>query len=462
MKRTRAVAFHDASRRAFLQRAAAVSATGVAPWAINLAAIGEAAAQNATDYKALVCVFLYGGNDHANTLVPYDDASHAAYSRLRGGLATPRAAVAPTLLQPLASLPGGRQFALAPQLAPLKPVFDAGAMSVVLNVGTLVVPTTKAQYNARSVPLPPHLLSHNDQQSVWQAGAAEGASTGWGGRMADLVLSGNGQAIFTAVSVSGNAVFLSGRDAVQYQVTSNGSVAIDGIGSSLYGSSAAAQALRRLVTNAATSHVMQQAHTAVVQRSIDADAVLRTAVASSPTWSTPFPATNLAGQLAMVARMIAARDTLRAKRQVFFVGIGGFDTHDSLASVHSSLLQEVGDAIAAFYAATRQMGVAQQVTTFTASDFGRTLTSNGDGTDHGWGGYQFVVGDAVRGQSYVGKPPEMADNGPDDIGLGRLVPTTAVQQLAASLATWMGVSSSMLDTVVPGVRNFDGALPIFR
>ena len=465
MKTTRATNFHEATRREFLRRASAVSVTGVAaPWALNLAAIGEAAAQSAGDYKALVCVFLYGGNDHANTLVPYDDASYAAYARMRGGLGVARGALAPTVLQPAAPLADARQFALAPQLAPLKPIFDAGAMTVLLNVGTLVVPTTKAQYAARSVPLPPKLYSHNDQQSVWQAGAGEGATSGWGGRIGDLVVSGNGNATFTAVSVAGNAVYLTGRNIAQYQVSSSGSVAINGIGSSLYGSASAAQALRQLVTKLTSSHLMQQAHAQVTQRSIEADVVLRSALASSPTWSTPFPATNLAGQLSMVARMIAARDALTAKRQVFFVGIGGFDVHDSLLAVHSGLLQEVGDAIAAFYAATQQMGVSSQVTTFTASDFGRTLTSNGDGSDHGWGSFHFVVGDAVRGRSFIGKAPEMADNGPDDVGQGRLLPALSVQEFGASLATWMGVSSGNLATVVPGIGNFaNGAgLPVFR
>ncbi len=463
MKTTRPTSLQNASRRAFLERAAALSVTGAAPWAINLAAMGEAAAQNATDYKALVCVFLYGGNDHTNTLVAYDDASHAAYARLRGGLATARGAVASTLLQPTTPLPDGRLFALAPQLSPLKPIFDSGAMSVLLNVGALAAPTTKAQYAAKSVPLPPKLFSHNDQQSVWQSGLAEGANSGWGGRIGDLLVSNNGNATFTAVSVAGNAVYLSGNSVSLYQVSPLGSIAIDGLGSPLYESTAASQALRKIVSSTNSSHLMQQAHTAVVRRSIDADVTLRSAAASSPTWATPFPSTNLAGQLAMVARMIAARDALSVKRQVFFVGISGFDTHDSLLAYHSGLLQEVGDAIAAFYAATQQMGVSQQVTTFTASDFGRTITSNGDGSDHGWGSYHFVVGDAVRGRSFIGKAPEMADNGPDDVGQGRLLPALSVHEFGASLATWMGVGAGNLSTVVPGLGNFaTSGLPIFR
>ena len=202
-----------------MRRTGALSlAASATPWALSLAAMGEAAAATAGDYKALVCVFLNGGNDYANTLVAYDQASYSSYNNLRSGIALPRDSLGATLLTPGAALPNGRQYALAPTLSPLLPVFNAGALSVALNVGTLVQPTTKAQYTARSVPLPPKLFSHNDQQSYWQASAPEGAASGWGGRMGDLLASGNGNATFTCVSVSGNAVFLSGNTSSQYQV----------------------------------------------------------------------------------------------------------------------------------------------------------------------------------------------------------------------------------------------------
>jgi uncharacterized protein (DUF1501 family) len=444
-----------ASRREFLKRASAMSATGVAaPWALNLAAMGEAAAQSATDYKALVCVFLFGGNDHGNTVVPYDSATHASYATLRGGLATARAALAPTLLAPTVPLPDGRSYALAPELASIKPLFDAGRLGVLLNVGPLIQPTTKAQYNARSVPLPPKLFSHNDQQSVWQASNPEGALSGWGGRIGDLFAAGNGQATFTAVSVSGNAVYLSGTSAVQYQVTSNGSVPINGIGNTLYGSSAAAQALRALVGATPGANHLEREHARIVQRSIDANVTLTTALAGLTPLATVFPAGGLGAQLGMVARMIAARNTLGAKRQVFFVSIGGFDNHDNLLTDHPALLAQVGPALAAFDAATQELGVAQQVTAFTASDFGRTLASNGDGSDHGWGAFHFVQGGAVKGGRFFGQAPLPGNNGPDDVGQGRMLPTMAVDQLAATLATWMGVGASDLATVVPGIGNY--------
>ena len=445
------------SRRELLKRGSALSVAGAAaPWALNLAAISEAAALSATDYKALVCVFLYGGNDHGNTLVPYDAASHAQYTTLRGSLATARDTLTATQLVPSVALPDGRQYALAPSMLALKPVFDAGDLGVLLNIGPLMAPTTKAQYVARSVPLPPKLFSHNDQQSVWQASNPEGATSGWGGRIGDLFAAGNGNASFTAVSVAGNAVYLSGKSAVQYQVTANGSVAIAGIGGSLYGSAAASQALRNLITSGAASHLMAGEHVRVVQRSIDADVALRAALAQATPIATVFPATPLGAQLGMVARMIASRSALGAKRQVFFVSLGGFDHHDNLADLHPGLLAQVADAMAAFQnAINTDLKIPNEVTTFTASDFGRTLASNGDGSDHGWGSYHFAMGGAVSGQRFFGSAPQMGNDGPDDVGQGRMLPTMAVDQLAATLATWMGVSATDLASVVPGIGNFN-------
>ena len=447
--------YDDQSRRAFLKRSGALGIVGAAsPFMVNLAAIGEAAAAVNTDYKALVCIFMFGGNDYANTLPPYDQASYNAYQAQRSVLAYARADLAATALNPLTALPGGRQFALAPGLAPLLPVFDAGRMAPVLNVGTLMQPTTKAQYVARSVPLPPKLFSHNDQQSFWQASNPEGASSGWGGRIGDLMASGNGQSVFTAVSVTGNAVYLSGRSAVHYQVTSNGSVPINGIGNTLYGSTAAAQALRSLITSTPATNLFEREHARVVQRSVDADVALRSALGGIAPLTTAFPATGLGSQLSMVARMIAARNAVAAKRQVFFVGIGGFDTHDKLADNHPLLLTQIGGALAAFDAAMVELGTSQQVTAFTASDFGRTLSSNGDGSDHGWGSFHFVSGGAVRGRRFFGQAPLPGNNGPDDVGQGRMLPTMAVDQLAATLATWMGVTGTDLTTVVPGIGNY--------
>jgi uncharacterized protein (DUF1501 family) len=442
-------------RREFLKRASAVSMTGVAaPWALNLAAMGEAAAAAATDYKALVCVFLYGGNDYANTVVPYDLASHTAYKNQRAAIAIARDTLGGTVLNPTAALPGGRQYALAPELAPLVPLFDAGQMAVMLNVGALVQPTTKLQFTNKSAPLPPKLFSHNDQQSVWQSSSPEGSTSGWGGRMGDLFAAGNGNATFTCVSVAGNAVYLSGQSAVQYQVTTNGSVPLSALKTPLFGSQACSDALKKLVTAPGT-HLFEAEHARVMKRSIEADAELTSALAGTTALRTVFPTGNsLASQLAMVARMISARTALTAKRQVFFVSLGGFDTHDGVLTEHPILMATVGQALAAFQAATVELGVADSVTTFTASDFGRTLTTDGDGSDHGWGSMHFVLGGAVKGKAFYGAAPVIANNGPDDVGQGRLLPSMAVDQFGATLAKWFGVSDTDAVSVLPNIGNY--------
>jgi uncharacterized protein (DUF1501 family) len=445
----------NASRRAFMQRAGALSIAGVAtPWALNLAAIAEAAAAGATDYKALVCVFLYGGNDYANTLVPYDDASHALYLGQRASIALARDTLTATALSPTQPLADGRQYALAPELLPLVPIFDAGQMAVMLNLGTLVEPTSKAAYTARSVRLPPKLFSHNDQQSVWQSSAPEGSTSGWGGRIGDLFASGNGNATFSCVSAAGNAVYLAGNSAVQYQVSPSGSVPLAALKVPLSGSQACSDALRALVT-APRTHLFEAEHTRVMARAIDADAQLSAALAVTAPLATVFPPDNpLAAQLAMVARMISARSPLGAKRQVFFVSLGGFDTHDGIATDHPALMAQVGPALAAFHTATVELGVQGSVTSFTASDFGRTLTTDGDGSDHGWGSMHFVIGGAVKGKAFYGTPPVIANNGPDDVGQGRLLPSMAVDQFAATLATWFGVQDGELATVLPNIGHY--------
>ncbi|WIV96020.1 DUF1501 domain-containing protein [Kinneretia aquatilis] len=443
-------------RREFLRRASALGVAGAAaPWALNLAALGEAAAQTApSDYKALVCVFLYGGNDYGNTVIPYDAPSHTAYQTIRQTLAIPRDQLAATALTPRVALPDARQMALSPQMTRLKTIFDAGKLGVLLNVGPLVQPTTLAQYKAQSVPLPPKLFSHNDQQSVWQASNPEGAISGWGGRLGDQFLSANGNATFTCINVSGNAVFMAGQQAVQYQMSTSGAVAINGVTRPLYGSQACADALRSLIT-AERSHWMEQELNRVVSRSVNAQAIVASALNTLPALNTVFDTTNsLATQLQMVAKMIAARSSMGAKRQVFFVSIGGFDLHDFLPDQHPGLLRKVSEALGSFYDATVELGVANQVTAFTASDFGRTLSSNGDGSDHGWGSHHFVLGGAVKGGRFWGQAPVVAVNGPDDVGQGRLLPTSSVDQLGATLASWMGVPASDLSRVMPQIANY--------
>lgn len=448
----------NASRRAFLKRSAALGITGAAaPFALNMAAIGEAAAAVSSDYKALVCIFLYGGCDHANTVTPYDASTYDLYQRARPGLAHARDALTPTLLNPGVALPNGRQYALAPTLSPLLDVFNAGSLAVMLNVGTLVEPTTKAQYKAQSVRLPPKLFSHNDQQSFWQSSNPEGATSGWGGRIGDLFQAGNGSASLTCINVSGNAVLLSGRTTVQYAVSPAGPILLNN-GAAVFGSAAATTALKTIM-GGARAHLFEGEHARVAKRSIDLATQLNDVLAAAVPIATPFPNTPLANQLRMVARLIAVSGEagIGARRQVFFVSIGGFDLHDTLATRQPVLLDQVATAMRAFYDATVELRVSHQVTTFTASDFGRTLVPNNDGSDHAWGSTHFVMGSAVRGKAFYGRAPDFALNSDDDVGQGRYVPATSVDQYAATLASWFDVGNGDMPGVLPDIVNYDPA-----
>jgi uncharacterized protein (DUF1501 family) len=472
---------HEISRRAFLRRSAQLAITGTAlPTALNLAAIGEAAAFNATDYKALVCIFLYGGNDYANTVVPYDSARYGQYAQIRGdgrtdgtasGIALAYGDLAATVLKPKVALGGGVKYALHPKMTGVAGLFNSGRAALLLNVGPLVVPLTRAQYSSRSQPVPPKLFSHNDQQSVWQASAAEGAAAGWGGRMGDLALSSNARSMFTCMSITGNAVFLSGNSTIAYRIGASGAVKIRSVTSSVYQSAALKQTMSSLVQHAAGNHFMERAYAAITERSVGAEVAVSSALGSagadgaaySPFTPEMLSSNSLAGQLKMVARLIAARETLGAKRQVFFVSLGSFDHHDNLLTGHSTLLERLSQAVTAFQQSMVNLGVSNQVTAFTASDFGRTLTSNGDGSDHGWGSHHFVVGGAVKGKAFYGRvPPLSVTNSTTDandqwhVGSGRLLPSTSVDQYAATLARWFGVSESELPDVLPHLSNFGG------
>ena len=447
---------NTASRREFLKRSAALStvAATATPFALSLAAIGEAAAQTASDYKAIVCIFLNGGNDHANTVVPYDAGTWGDYNKLRSNIAYSREALAATKLVPTTPLPGGIEYALAPELAPLLPIFNAGKLAPLLNLGTLVEPTTRAQYLARSVRLPPKIGSHNDQSSYFQSSLAEGATSGWGGRLGDLFASGNGASTFTSIGVGGNAVFLAGKNTSQYQVSSSGVLPVNAIKrKNLGGSSDCAAALHEIMT-ASSSHLMEDEYARICKRSIDSEVLASNALANVNI-GTAFDTTNsLANQLQMVAKLIAARSALGAKRQVFMVSLGGFDNHSDLVKLHPVLLAKVAQAMDSFYKATVELGIANNVVTFTGSDFGRTLSSNSSGSDHGWGATHLLMGGAIKGKEFYGQSPVFANNGPDDFGSGRLVPTTSVDQLASTLASWFGVSKNDLPYVMPSIVNF--------
>jgi uncharacterized protein (DUF1501 family) len=448
----------NASRREFLRTAAHVSVAGAAaPFALNMAGIGAAAAQTANDYKALVCLFMFGANDHNNTVIPYDTVNFNAYTAARAGLTRLQTDLLPLTPElPLIGVNAGRQFALPVEMAPLKTIWDAGKLAIMANVGPLIVPTTKAQYQNAQVPLPPKLFSHNDQQSVWQASMPEGARQGWGGKLGDLFFSQNTRPAFTCTSVNGSAIFLAGQNVGAYQLGTSGSVSISGISGSLFGSASAGSAALRNIIGAGGSNLIAQDLADTTNRSIDANATLSAAVATAPDFTLPATLTTsgVAAQLRVVSRMIASRAALGVKRQIFFVGIGGFDTHDNQLTTQPGLHAQVAGALAYFYDNMTTLGLSNNVTAFTASDFGRTLTSNGDGSDHGWGSHHFVVGGAVKGRNYYGTFPIMGLNNNDEVGSGRLLPTTSVDQYAATMARWFGVSDSNLSLVLPNIGNF--------
>jgi uncharacterized protein (DUF1501 family) len=460
----------EISRRAFLRRTGQVGIMGgAASYALGLAGLGEAAAFSAgTDYKALVCVFLYGGNDHNSMLIPFDAANYARYAAIRGGtgeagggLTPARADLAATAL----ALPQGQvltndiTYSLSSAMPRLKALYDARVMAPILNAGPLLAPMTRAQYDSQSVPRPPKLFSHNDQQSTWQAYSPEGATVGAGGRIGDLAMANNPNVLFTCMSATGNAVFLSGQRALSYQISTNGAIAVSGVKNGVYGSRPAGDALRALLTQQ-SPHMLAADHCAIAKRSIEAEAFVTAAlqpVNLATNFTPPTGSNSLASQLRVVARVIAARATMGARRQVFMVSLGGFDTHDAQVVNHTRLMGQLDFALDAFYRATVEMGVADKVTTFTASDFGRTLASNGDGSDHGWGAHHLVLGGAVGGGRFYGVAPAIALNTADQVGSGRLLPTISVDQHMATLGKWFGVAPSELTAIAPNIGRFASA-----
>ncbi len=420
-------------------------------------------------YKALVCVFLNGGCDTHNWVVPIDTDGYAAYSGARPDLAWPL-----ERLQGIATTgqASGRRLAMPTELAPLTRWYNAGKAAIVLNCGTLERPLTKAEYQA-SVGLPRKLFSHNDQASVWQSLSPEGARSGWGGRMGDVLMSANAHPVFTAVSATGNAVFLTGQNVTQFQVGAGGLVTTSGINSpSIFGATRGPAALSR-VLNPSTSDPLLAEYTRVLQRGLSANGLLQTALAG--TVVPPLPSTTvamsggtatldnvgLAQQLRMVLQMIAANQALGMRRQVFMVSMGGFDTHANQMRDQPGHMAQVAGSLDYFLTSLQTLGLLNNVTLFTASDFGRTLVSNGDGSDHGWGSHHFVAGGAVRGGNAYGRFPDLATGSGDDIGSGRLLPGIGVSQLAASLGSWMGLNASEQVQVLPNLGNFGPGPTLF-
>lgn len=484
---------HQATRREFLRRAAmlygSVGATAT-PLALNLMAMNSAVAQT-SDYRAIVCLFMFGGNDSANMVLATDPDSWTQYVNARqrdpdplalrtGGTPANAAATAGTPdalggVLPISPAEGafsvqnaGRSFALHPSMAEAQNLFAQRRLSIVANAGPLVEPiANRAQFSTRR--RPPQIESHNDQQYLWQAIAAEGARSGWGGRLGDMVASRNSNTLFTNISAAGNAVFLAGQQSLQYQVSSNnGAIAIGGRTGSLFGSQAAAQNFDRLIRGEGSQHLIAGDHAAVTRRSIDAQVDFSAAFNATAT-TVPAPSTylnpqnrqqatnGLATQLRTVLRTMAARDQLGTRRQIFFVSIGGFDTHDFQNGNHARLMAQVSHALGYFDEQVTALGLRDNVTLFTASDFGRTFDSNGNGTDHAWGAHHFVYGGAgLQGGQVFGRFPEYGFRHNDSYGnRGNWIPQIAVDQFGATLGRWFGVGDSDLNRIFPNLGNFE-------
>jgi uncharacterized protein (DUF1501 family) len=477
------------TRRDFIRRAAcaAVGTAAMTSAIRDLRFMNAAVAQtNITDYKALVCIFLQGGNDSNNMIIPTIQSQYNNYAAIR----TPVLAIPQSAILPVTSLdPDGNTYGLHPSCPELQTLFGEGKLAFLFNTGTLVYPITRAQYLAGSISTPPQLFSHADQQTQWQTSVPDQPPTsGWGGRCADLLNAVQPNApISLMVTLAGANTFEIGNIVAQYSVSTSGAVSL-----SLPTTPSGGANTNRLPTllnilGLPYTNLQAQAYANVAEQAINTGALLNNAIsntAAATFWTNSFPVkitppeggaaftSTLSPQLEMVARLIAAGSTPVAnggfgmKRQIFFCQIGGYDLHTGqtdyssnspnnvLIGAHTNLLAELSQSMYAFQRAMEQLGLSQKVTAFTASDFGRTFPSNGQGSDHGWGSHHLILGGAVKGQQTYGQFPVLTVNGPNDTNTGRWIPTTAIDQYFATIATWFGVDNNNLTTVFPNIGRF--------
>lgn len=454
------------SRRQFLGQAscAAVSSIPVLNTLLNLAVAEKVSAVTAPangEYRALVCIFLSGGNDSYNMLVPRESSAYAAYQASRSNLA-----LAPGQLIDIHPV-GLPDFAVHSAMPEVAALFEAGNAAFVANVGTLIEPVqNRAQVTAMTRQLPLGLYSHSDQIEQWQTSMPHQRSgIGWAGRVADILQDLNAnQAVPMNISLDGSNVWQTGDDVAEYSITPNGAVALSNYRFGWQQYDAVAQAFSQGVDSQLAQqygNVLMQTFNARKKSALDAYDSFATASAPALPGGVSFPSTYLGSRLQMVARAIQGRNTLGATRQTFFLNWGGWDHHSGVLGYQAAMLPQVSAAIGAFYQALVAMGVEDQVTLFTASDFGRTLTSNGQGSDHAWGGNQLVVGGSVIGRRIYGQYPNLAVNpssGPEvnplDTGLGRMIPTTSCDEFFAELALWLGVAPGDLPVILPNIGNF--------
>jgi uncharacterized protein (DUF1501 family) len=435
------------SRRGFIR----IGTASVGSLALRRFGVMPALAQSGPDYRALVCVFLLGGNDSNNTIIPMDDARFKAYQSIRGSLA-----LANTDLTPVTSV-SAEPFGFHSKLTEVAGMFSNRELAVVANTGALVQPLTRTQYQNQQAAIPLNLFSHSDQQLAWQTSIAQGHSaTGWGGRAADYIGSQNmNSSDFPAFfSVAGNSIEGTGLTTQPVALAPGQSLQLAGFNSSA-SSQARLKAVSSLLTTESGVSLVQAANDTLSHSMADASA-LGAALAKGTAFKTTFPTTSVGAQLKQVAQIIQVQSYLGMRRQIFFVTLGGFDTHTGELNTHNNLYPQLSPALAAFYNATQEIGMARNVTTFTESDFSRTFQpTSADGSDHGWGSHHLVAGGAVLGGQIYGRFPTFELGGPDDTDTrGRWIPTTSIDQYGATLCSWFGIPPSAIGTVFPNLANF--------
>ncbi len=448
-----------ATRRGILKSLAAASVLGSGMGAVNgkMGLIGSALASSGnysslTDYKALVCVFLYGGSDSFNMFVPTDDDAYQRYATSRGSLSVAQDALLQTST--------GAGIGFNPFMPNSRALFDQGKLAVVSNVGNLIKPVTRQDYADLNDAIPADLFAHNHQQEQWLKGLSSMPSSlvnsGWGGRMADLLQDANSTALPPTFSLAGSNHWLPGQASTPLSLnSSDGLEPIYGMNPDNYYDAARSSVLSR-VMGISRNHQLEAQVAGMKSRSISSANLLLEALDGAPDLTTPYDGSSkLAQQLRMVARLIQSRSSLSMQRQIFFVGLGGWDTHDNQGVRLNLLMSELDTALSDFYATLGELGQQDNVTTFTASDFGRTLSVNGDGSDHGWGGHYMAMGGAVNGGQLHGQLPTFVTGAEDDADdKGRVIPEISVNQMGASLGSWMGLSDSDLTDIFPDLENF--------